>query len=318
MNKEIFIMSTFAHTYSILAYDPHLHQFGVAVQSHWFCVGALVPWAEPGIGAVATQSFVEVCFGPLGLDLMRAGKTAEQALQGLLASDPDSAVRQVAMVDAQGNVAAHTGERCIAEAGHRLGKNYAVQANLMLQDTVWDAMAQAYESSPGDLAARMLASLEAAQAESGDIRGQQSTALLVVSAALEPAPWSGRIFDLRVDDHPQPLMELRRLLAVSRAYQHAQTASQLLEAQPLAEQQLAQAAREFQLAADTPEMQHNPELLFWQAVDLVVAEQFEAALPLFKQVFELDPIWRELLPRLVPAELLPDDPALIERIFEGS
>ena len=307
---------TFAHTYSIVAFDPQNDQFGVAVQSHWFCVGALVPWAEPGVGAVATQSFVDISYGPLGLRLMRAGKTAEQALQGLLASDPQASVRQVAMLDAQGNVAAHTGPRCIAEAGHRLGEHYSVQANLMLKDTVWDAMAEAYEGAAGDLAERMLAALEAAQAEGGDIRGAQSAALLVVSAQLEPVPWSGRVFDLRVDDHPQPLVELRRLLAVARAYKHAATASQLLEDRPLNEAKIAAAQQEIQLAAQSPGMENNPELLFWQAVDLVAAGQVEAALPLFKQVFEVDPIWRDLIPRLVPAGQLPDDPDLVERILQ--
>ena len=307
---------TFAHTYSIVAFDPQNDQFGVAVQSHWFCVGALVPWAEPGVGAVATQSFVDISYGPLGLRLMRAGKTAEQALQGLLASDPQASVRQVAMLDAQGNVAAHTGPRCIAEAGHRLGEHYSVQANLMLNDTVWNAMAEAYERTAGELAERMLAALDAAQVEGGDIRGAQSAALLVVSAQLEPVPWSGRVFDLRVDDHPQPLVELRRLLAVARAYKHAATASQLLEDKPLNEAKIAAAQREIQLAAQSPGMENNPELLFWQAVDLVAAGQVEAALPLFKQVFEVDPIWRDLIPRLVPAGQLPDDPDLVERILQ--
>ena len=307
---------TFAHTYSIVAFDPQNDQFGVAVQSHWFCVGALVPWAEPGVGAVATQSFVDISYGPLGLRLMRAGKTAEQALQGLLASDPQASVRQVAMLDAQGNVAVHTGPRCIAEAGHRLGEHYSVQANLMLNDTVWNAMAEAYERTAGELAERMLAALDAAQVEGGDIRGAQSAALLVVSAQLEPVPWSGRVFDLRVDDHPQPLVELRRLLAVARAYKHAATASQLLEDKPLNEAKIAAAQREIQLAAQSPGMENNPELLFWQAVDLVAAGQVEAALPLFKQVFEVDPIWRDLIPRLVPAGQLPDDPDLVECILQ--
>jgi uncharacterized Ntn-hydrolase superfamily protein len=249
---------------------------------------------------------------------MRAGKTAEQALQGLLASDPQASVRQVAMLDAQGNVAAHTGQHCIAEAGHRLGEHYSVQANLMLKDTVWDAMGQAYERTAGDLAERMLAALDAAQAEGGDIRGAQSAALLVVSAQLEPAPWSGRVFDLRVDDHPQPLVELRRLLAVARAYKHAETASQLLEDGPLDKGKLAAAQQEIQKAAQTAQLGHNPELLFWQAVDLIAAQQVEAALPLFKQVFEIDPVWRDVVVRLVPAGQLPDDPALIESILQES
>jgi len=305
-----------ANTYSIVAYDPQLNQFGVAIQSHYFRVGAIVPWAEQGVGAVATQAFVEISYGPLGLALMRTGKMAEYSLHGLLASDPQADVRQVAMLDANGNVATHTGKRCIAEAGHKQGKNYSVQANLMLKDTVWDVMADAYEYASGDLADRMLASLEAAEAEGGDIRGAQSAALLVVSSELTPTPWDGRVFDLRVDDHPEPLVELRRLLAISRAYTHAQTASLLLENKPLDESKIAAVDREFQLAAQSPEMQHNPELLFWHAVDLISAEREEAALPLFKQVFDQDPSWRDLVPRLVPAELIPNDPALIERILQ--
>jgi len=266
-----------ANTYSIVAYDPHLNQFGVAVQSHYFAVGSLVPWAEPGVGAVATQSFIEVSYGPVGLALIRAGKTAEQALQGLLASDPQSAVRQVAMVDAQGTVAAHTGKRCISEAGHKQGIHYSVQANLMLKDTVWDAMADAYEKTTGDLADRMLAALEAAESQAGDIRGAQSAALIVVSSEPTPAPWDGRVFDLRVDDHPLPLVELRRLHAISRAYKHAQTASELLEDKPLDEAKIAAAEHEFQLAAQSPEMHGNPELLFWYAVDLISAGREEHA-----------------------------------------
>jgi len=309
-------MSPFlANTYSIVAYDPHLNQLGVAVQSHYFGVGSLVPWAEPGVGAVATQSFVEVSYGPLGLALMRTGKMAEYSLYGLLASDPQSEVRQVAMVDANGKVATHTGERCIAEAGHKQGVNYSVQANLMLKDSVWDTMADAYEFASGDLADRMLAALDAAEAEGGDIRGAQSAALLVVSSELTPTPWDGRVFDVRVDDHPKPLAELRRLLAISRAYAHAQTASLLLENKPLDGSKIAAVEREFQLAAQSPEMGHNPELLFWHAVDLVTAEKVESALPLFKQVFDQDPCWLDLVPRLVPAELLPDDPDIIEKIL---
>ena len=159
--------SFLAHTYSIVAYDPEENQFGVAVQSHYFCAGPVVPWAEPGVGAIATQAAADVSYGPLGLALLRAGKSAEQSLNGLLASDPQADVRQVAMVDAKGNVATHTGRRCIPEAGHKQGTHYSVQANLMLNNTVWDAMAHAYESASGDLAARMLGALMGAQAEGG-------------------------------------------------------------------------------------------------------------------------------------------------------
>jgi uncharacterized Ntn-hydrolase superfamily protein len=161
------------HTYSIVARDTVTGDMGVAVQSHWFSVGSLVTWAEAGVGAVATQSFVDPAYGPLGLDLMRTGKTANQALQSLLASDDGRDVRQVAMIDAKGNVAAHTGAKCIQGAGHIVGKNYSVHANLMLNDKIWGAMSKAYESAKGDLAERMLAALDAAEAAGGDIRGKQ-------------------------------------------------------------------------------------------------------------------------------------------------
>jgi uncharacterized Ntn-hydrolase superfamily protein len=169
------------HTYSIVARDTLTGELGVAVQSHWYSVGTLVPWAEAGVGAVATQSFVDVSYGPLGLDLMRAGKSAGQALEALLAADSSREVRQVAMIDARGGVAAHTGSRCIERAGHLVGKSYSVQANLMRNSSVWGAMAAAYESSGGDLAERLLAALEAGEAAGGDIRGSQSAAILIVS-----------------------------------------------------------------------------------------------------------------------------------------
>ena len=167
-------------TYSIVARDSTTGQLGVAVQSHFFSVGPIVPWAEPGVGAVATQSLVDPAYGPLGLDLMRMGRTAPEALKALVSADKDAEVRQVAMVDAHGNVAAHTGKRAIYAAGHQTGTQYSVQANLMEKPTVWAAMSKAYESSTGDLAERMLAALEAAEAEGGDIRGRQSAAILIV------------------------------------------------------------------------------------------------------------------------------------------
>ncbi len=178
----------------------------------------MVPWAEYGVGAVATQSFSEYSYGPLGLDLMRAGKSAQQALDSLLASDSLRELRQVAMIAADGKASAHTGNKCIQGAGHHVGENYSVQANLMLTETVWDVMAAAYEKAEGDLAERIMVSLEAAEAEGGDIRGKQSVALLVVSGDISQPAWGGRIFDLRIEDHAQPLPEMRRLLNMARAY----------------------------------------------------------------------------------------------------
>lgn len=204
-------------TYSIVARDPQTGDMGVAVQSHWFSVGSVVSWAEAGVGAVATQSFVDPAYGPLGLELMRAGKSAPEALAALLAADDQREVRQVGMVDATGGLATHTGTKCIPAAGSRIGSDFVVQANLMDRETVWPAMARAFESTRGDLADRLLAALDAAETEGGDIRGRQSAALLVVKGQASGAPWADRIFDLRVEDHLEPLQELRRLVLVHRA-----------------------------------------------------------------------------------------------------
>ena len=303
------------HTYSIVAYDAESNQLGVAVQSHYFGVGRIVTWAEPGVGAVATQSFVEASYGPLGLTLMRAGKTAPQALAALLAGDQRADVRQVAMIDTGGNVAAHTGAKCIQPAGHKIGNNYSAQANLMLNDTVWGAMSEAFEGTKGDIAERMMVALEAAEAEGGDIRGKQSAALLVVSGSAGDSPWSGRLFDIRVDDNPEPLKELRRLMAISRAYDLAERAEVLLIDQSLGDTVSDLAATTFNQAVEMmPDSASNPELHFWYAVALVSAGRVDDSLPIFKQVFTTDPAWRELVPRLVPPGLLTDDAETLRKI----
>lgn len=295
------------HTYSIVARDAATGQLGVAVQSHWFSVGSIVSWAEPGVGAVATQSFVEVSYGPLGLELMRAGKTAEQALQALLAGDEHTDVRQVAMVDAQGVVAVHTGEHAIIEACDHKADGYSVQANLMLNATVCDAMVEAYESTAGDLAERLMAALEAAQAEGGDIRGKQSAALLVVSGDRSLPAWSGRIFDLRIEDHLEPVKEMRRLLTVARAYNYMNEGDEYMTRGEVERAVEAYGAAEA-LAPD------NHEMVFWHAATLAGVGRVDEALPLFKRAFEMWPDWRTLVPRLPASGLLPDDAQLIERI----
>jgi len=305
-------MPKLAHTYSIVAYDAAAQQLGVAVQSHYFSVGSVVPWLEPGVGAVATQSFVEVSYGPLGLALLKAGKTPAQALAALTAADPKQDRRQVGMVDIHGNVAAHTGARCIQAAGHRVGDGYTVQANLMARATVWDAMAAAYEQTRGDLAERMLVAMEAAEAEGGDIRGRQSAALVVIDAAPTGKPWDARRFDLRVDDHAEPLVELRRILNVRRAYHAWDQVEAALVGEDVGEAQVAAALAAFRAAPDL--MPENPEGVFWFACALVNAGQVEAALPHFRQVYAVQPVWRELTPRLAAAGLLPEDAALLAQI----
>ena len=295
------------HTYSIVARDPGTGQLGVAVQSHWFSVGSGVLWAEPGVGAVATQSFTDPDYGPLGLELMRAGKSAEQALAALLAADEHADVRQVGMVDANGSVANHTGGNSIAEYCDVAAENFTVQANLMWKPTVCDAMVQAFTGTEGDLAGRLMAALEAAQAQGGDIRGRQSAALLVVSADRSLPAWGGRLFDLRVEDHEQPLVELGRLLRVARAYNLMNEGDGYM-----ADGDVERASEAYSAASRL--MPESHETVFWHAVTLASAGRVDEALPLFGKAFEMWPRWRELVPRLAPARLLPDDEALIERI----
>jgi uncharacterized Ntn-hydrolase superfamily protein len=295
------------HTYSIVAGDAATGELGVAVQSHWFSVGSHVPWAEAGVGAVATQSFTDPSYGKLGLDLMRAGRSAPDALRGLLAADEGREVRQVAMIDAEGRVAAHTGARCIQAAGHFVGAGYSVEANLMRNDRVWPAMAKAFDGAKGSLAERMLAALEAAEAVGGDIRGKQSAALIVVSGKPTGVPWKDRVFDLRVDDSPAPLPELRRLVKLQTAYN-------LMDAGDLAVEKKDNAGALKAYAAAEVLVPDNAEMVFWHAVALVSMKRVDEALPLFKRVFAMDPAWKELTPRLPKAGLLPDDPKLIERI----
>ncbi len=300
--------SELAHTFSIVARDPQSGHMGVAVQSHWFSVGSVVTWAEAGVGAVATQAMVEISYGPLGLDLMRGGASALQALKALLTTDGGRALRQVAMVDAEGQIAAHTGERCIADAGHVLGKGFSTQANMMASSDVWPAMADAYRSSSGNLPQRMLAALEAGQAAGGDIRGQQSAALLVVGAESSGRPWEDRVVELRVEDHTEPIQELRRLLTLHRAYEHMNHGDALLGSGEV--EQALEAYRT--AAAMAPQVK---ELPFWQAVTLADLGRLEEALPIFREVFSENTDWCTLIQRLPESGLLRDDPEMMERIL---
>jgi uncharacterized Ntn-hydrolase superfamily protein len=297
------------HTFSIVARDEQTGELGVAVQSHWFSVGSIVPWAEAGVGAVATQSFVDPSYGKLGLDLMRAGRSAPDALKALLAGDEGRDVRQVAMIDAQGRVDAWTGGKDIQAAGHFVGKNYSVQANLMMNDRVWPAMSRAFETTKGDLAERMLAALDAAQEAGGDIRGRQSAALIVVTGKPTGKAWADRVFDLRIDDSPEPLKELRRLVTLHRAYNHMNAGDLAVE-----KKDNEGALREYGAAEKL--VPDNAEMIYWHAVALVNMNRVEEALPLFRKVFSMDKNWATLTPRLPKSGLMPDDAKLIERILK--
>lgn len=284
-------------TYSIVARDRDTGELGVAVQSHYFQVGPVVPWARSGIGAVATQSQVNVSFGPAGLDLLQSGFTAEQALKALLAGDPGAENRQVAIVDAAGNVAAHTGPRCIPAAGHRTGDGFSCQANLMEKDTVWDAMCAAFTATGGPLAERMMAALEAAEAEGGDIRGRQSAAMLVVAGASTGRSWEDRVIDLRVEDAPDPLAELRRLLRLKRAFMTNSDADRLEEGGDPEAARLKR-AEGVRLA---PEM---VELKFWTGLDMAEKGDLDGGCALMADAVRKDRRWIETLNRLVAVDRL--------------
>jgi len=282
-------------TYSIVARDAKTGEFGVAVQSHYFQVGPTVPWAIAGIGAVATQSRVNVSYGPLGLEYLRAGYTAAQALKALTSGDSQPEIRQCAIVDAAGNVAAHTGSKCIAAAGHQLGDGFSCQANLMEKDTVWAAMAEAFTSTDAPLAERLMAALEAAEAEGGDIRGKQSAAMLVVSGTPTGRSWEDRTIDLRVEDAAEPLPELRRLLRIKRAVQTVAEADRLA----LAGDKPGAAKKRREGLALAPEM---IELRFWTGLTMAEAGDVDGAITLLDEVVRKDPRWLETVRRLVAVD----------------
>jgi uncharacterized Ntn-hydrolase superfamily protein len=290
-------------TYSIVARDKETGEFGVAVQSHYFQVSPAVPWALAGVGAVATQSRVNVSYGPLGLELLQAGYTAEQALKALTAGDPLAEARQCAIVDANGGVAAHTGSKCIPAAGHHVGDGFSCQANLMEKDTVWAAMAQAFTSTDAPLAERMMAALEAAEAEGGDIRGKQSAAMLVVTGSPKGRFWEDRIIDLRVEDAPEPLPELRRLLRIKRAFMALSDADRLSESGDKA----AANARSADAIRIAPEM---VEIRFWTGLDMAVAGDMDGGCKLMAEVVrEKGGRWVETLRRLAMVDRVSADVA---------
>jgi uncharacterized Ntn-hydrolase superfamily protein len=293
-------------TYSIVARDEATGEMGVAVQSHWFSVGSVVSWAQPGVGAVATQSIAEPAYGPRALERLGAGEGAQAALAALTAEDPQAAVRQVAVVDARGEVAVHTGDGCIAFAGHQVGDGFSCQANMMASPTVWPAMAEAFSAAQGDLAECLLAALDAAEAEGGDVRGRQSAALVVVPA--EGDTWLRR-FDLRVEDDPEPLVELRRVLQIARAYEVATEGDDLI-----GQQRYAEAGEVYQRALElAPD---NDEVQFFAGLSAVQAGNAEAGLGIVRQAMAANPGWAQLLPRL-DDETLPGVSELRQRLADA-
>jgi uncharacterized Ntn-hydrolase superfamily protein len=276
-------------TYSIVAHDPQTGECGVAVQSHWFSVGSVVTWARAGVGAVATQSLADPAYGPRLLDALAAGEEPQAALQRLVAADEQGRFRQVACVRSDGVIAVHTGDGCIAFAGHQAGEGFSAQANMMAGERVWGAMAEAFEASEGPLRRRLMQALDAAEGAGGDARGRQSAALLVVPAKGET--WDR--FELRVEDHPEPLEELRRLITVREAYDLAEQADEAM-----GEGRHADAAgfgaQALDLAPD------NHELLFWAGLGMAQSGDIDQGTEMVRRAIELQPGWGELIGRLSP------------------
>ncbi|HYF32849.1 MAG TPA: DUF1028 domain-containing protein [Chitinophagaceae bacterium] len=298
-----------AHTYSIVARDENTGELAVGVQSHWFSVGTTVSWAEAGVGAVATQSFVNKSFGLRGLELLKKGLNAKQALAELLKDDEARDVRQVAIIDRDGSVATHTGKSCIQYAAHIQGHQFSVQSNMMLNDKVNQAMADAFKKSAGKpLAERVLLSLEAAESAGGDIRGKQSAAILVVPGDSHGKPWDERTVDLRVDDAPEPLKEMRRLLTVHTAYQHMNNGDLAIE-----QNNMERAMQEYSAAMKL--MPANLEMQYWTAVTLANNKQVDKAIPIFQKVFAQDKNWKELTRRLPAVNLLTVSEADLKKIL---
>lgn len=297
----------FAATYSILAHDRATGELGAAVQSHWFSVGSVVIWGKAGVGVVATQSFVNPSFGSRGLGLLRRGRSPAEAVQELVDADEGREMRQLAIMDKAGRGAAFTGKGCVPAAGHLVGKDHTVQANMMGDPKVWPAMSKAFRQATGPLAERMLAALEAAEAAGGDIRGRQSAAMLVVNGKASRRPWADRAVDLRVDDHPDPVAELKRLLQVHRAYESMNQGDLAMEKGRMGE------AEELYCHAEAmfPE---NEEMVFWHAVAMVNNQRAAEGGRLMTQVFRRNHQYLELARRISAMGLLKMDLRTIEEL----
>ncbi len=282
-------------TYSIVARDPETGRFGVAVQSHYLGVGPVVPWLEAGVGAVATQASVNISFGPIGLELLRGGRSAAEVVAALVASDAQAQVRQVGVVDATGGAAAHTGTDCIPACGHLVSDGFSVQGNLLERDTCWPAMAAAYRAALAEGAPfveRLLRAMEAAEAEGGDVRGRQSAAIMVVSAESQTAAWRGRILDMRIEDHPDPVPELRRIVTMQLAYD-------LLDDEgDAARSGLPAADRYAEARTMAPDAY---ELAFWRGVELATGGDVGAGRGELQIAFAADSRWRTTLEHLAAA-----------------
>ncbi len=300
-----------AHTFSIVAYDSATGDMGVAVQSHWFSVGTIVTWGEAGVGVIATQSFVNPAFGPDGLKLLKDGLSPKEVVDKLISEDDGRDFRQLAVLDSKGRVAAYTGKKCIESAGDIQGKNFSAQANMMLNENIWPAMAKSFDTSKGTLAERLVVALEAAQKAGGDIRGKQSAALLVVSGKPTGKVWKDRKVDLRVEDSDEPIKEIKRLLTVHQAYEHMNNGDLAVE-----KNDMKLAMDEYSAAEKM--FPDNLEMKYWKAVTLANNGELDKSLPIFKEVFNKDKNWKTLTKRIVKNGLLTVDEKSLNKILSAN
>ena len=300
-----------AHTFSIVAYDSATGDMGVAVQSHWFSVGTIVTWGEAGVGVIATQSFVNPAFGPDGLKLLKDGLSPKEVVDKLISEDDGRDFRQLAVLDSKGRVAAYTGKKCIESAGDIQGKNFSAQANMMLNENIWPAMAKSFDTSKGTLAERLVVALEAAQKAGGDIRGKQSAALLVVSGKPTGKVWKDRKVDLRVEDSDEPIKEIKRLLTVHQAYEHMNNGDLAVE-----KNDMKLAMDEYSAAEKM--FPDNLEMKYWKAVTLANNGELDKSLPIFIEVFNKDKNWKTLTKRIVKNGLLTVDEKSLNKILSAN
>ena len=295
-------------TYSIIGRDPERGEIGIAVQSRWFHAGEDVAWIEPGVGAVCTQAMVNPAYGPRGLDLMRGGRSADEALATLAAADEGAEVRQVAMLDATGRFAQHTGKRCVAAAGHTTGEDCCAQGNMLTRESCWGAMVGAFASKER-LTDRLLDALDAAEREDGDARGRQAARILVLRDEPVGDPWEDRVLDLQVVDNPDPVPELRRLVTVKRAYDHLGRAFDLADkGDPRAASDEADAAHALAPTDD--------QILFWRATMLGGAGRIGEAADAMREATGVNPRWPDFLRRCIAAGLVPPQAGALADVAE--
>jgi uncharacterized Ntn-hydrolase superfamily protein len=285
-------------TYSIIGRDPETGELGIAVQSRWFHAGQDLAWVEPGVGAVCTQAFTEPSYGLRGLELLREGRTPEDALQHLTAADDGRDVRQVAIVDGEGHFAQHTGARCVPAAGHTTGSDCCAQGNMLASATCWNSMVEAFGATEGTLVDRLLAALEAAEREGGDARGRQAARVLVRRGQGTGTPWQDRVIDLQVVDHPEPIGELRRLVDVKHAYDHLGRAFELM-----GRNEVDAAVEEVDAAAALAPA--DDQIMFWRATLLLGTGRTDEASTAYRDAVRAHPGWPDFLHSCVEAGLVP-------------